>query len=154
MGDVTFPGLSFSSYRNTLVIGWFINHCPAKRSLIGWCICGAYVAIHSRSANGGVFHVRTFNCMVSVCGRRQKTENECIRCDDTDILLNLLLHVEQLNLYIGKNFRWLSDMLHWVHIYISLQIILLIQSGQKNITDIFVPDDRFIISGQQTSACS
>ena len=34
--DVTFPPLSFSAYRNVLLIGQFINSCPSKRYLIGW----------------------------------------------------------------------------------------------------------------------
>ena len=37
--DVTIPPLSFSIYRNKLVIGQFIKHSPAGRSLIVCRIC-------------------------------------------------------------------------------------------------------------------
>ena len=52
------------------------KRCPAKHSLIDWRI---YVnrRLKTRSVNGGVFLVHNLKCLVSVCGRRQNTENEC-----------------------------------------------------------------------------
>ena len=73
--DVTFPTLSCSAYRTTLVIGQFIKRCLAKRPRIDWRIC-VNLWLKTGSVNGGVFLVHNLKCLVSVCGRRQNTENE------------------------------------------------------------------------------
>ena len=77
--DLTFPPLSFSAYRSMLVIGRFTKRCPSKRYLIDWCLC-VNRWLKTRSVNGEVFLVYNLKCLVSVCDRRQNTENECRIC--------------------------------------------------------------------------
>ena len=80
--DLTFPALSFSAYRSTLVIGWFTKLCPAKRSRI--CV-NRRLELKTRLVNNEVFLVQNVKCLVSVYGRKQNTENECTRtCIHTD----------------------------------------------------------------------